>query len=137
MAVRTPISVARAIHKNPPFPGLFCIEEENSLDSALGGWRCSEAQPNLRRNSLRTGNLTGNFAYLVRERLNPMREAPELQLLLEQFPTRAIREYFIPNRELPIDIKEFSCREVSSVHDLFSRRFYRLIKRDGARERTL
>jgi hypothetical protein len=50
-------------------------------------------------NSLLTGNFTGNFAYLACERLNPMRETPVLQSLLEQFPAKAIREYFISNRE--------------------------------------
>jgi hypothetical protein len=32
-----------------------------------------------------------------------MRKMSVLQPLLEQFPTKTIREYFIPNRELPID----------------------------------
>jgi hypothetical protein len=31
-----------------------------------------------------------------------------LQPLLEQFPTKTIREYFIPNRELPIDTTKLS-----------------------------
>jgi len=52
MAVRTPVSAARGPHKNPPLAGFFSTKEENSLDFALCGWRCSGAQPNLHRNSL-------------------------------------------------------------------------------------
>jgi hypothetical protein len=95
--------VARGLHKNPPLVGFFSTKEENSLDSALHGWRCSADHSCLPANSL----LTGNFAYLARERLNPMREASIFQQLPEQFPAKTIREYFISNKELPIDIKEF------------------------------
>jgi hypothetical protein len=91
----------------PPLAGLFANPLEILENVRLDGWRCSDAQPNLHRNSLLTGNLTGNFAYLARERLNSVREASILQPLLEQFPAKTIREYFISNSELPIDIKEF------------------------------
>jgi hypothetical protein len=50
-------------------------------------------------NSLLTGNFTGNFAYLARERLNSMRKTPVLHSLVEQFPTKIIRENNEESRE--------------------------------------
>ncbi|MDR6303394.1 hypothetical protein GGQ85_001077 [Nitrobacter vulgaris] len=55
--------------RKPAIGGLFVNSSEIPENIRLHGWRRSAAQPNLHRNSLLTGNSTGNFANLVLERL--------------------------------------------------------------------
>jgi len=49
--------------------------------------------------SLLTGNLTGNFTFLVPRRPISLHETPVLQAFPEQFPTQANRENILRNRE--------------------------------------
>jgi hypothetical protein len=85
--------------QKPAIGELFVNSSEIPENIRLHGWRCSGAQPNLHRNSLVTGNFTGNFAYFSCERLTLIREVPLLQAFLEQFPTKPIRENNLKNRE--------------------------------------
>jgi hypothetical protein len=63
--------------QKPAIGGLFANSPGIQENIALDGWRFSDAQLNLQRNSLLTGNLTGNFAHLARERANSgARSAP-------------------------------------------------------------
>jgi hypothetical protein len=77
------------LHENPLLADLFANSSEIPQIVRLDGWRCSDVQPNLHRNSLLTGNFTGNFANLALERLDQIRKAPVLQAFLEQFPAKA------------------------------------------------
>lgn len=87
------------MHENPLLGGLFANSSEIPQNIRLDGWRYSDAQPSLHRNSLLTGNFTGNFANLALERLDQIRKAPVLQAFLEQFPAKLNRENGSKNRE--------------------------------------
>jgi hypothetical protein len=65
----------------------------------MGGWRGSADRARLHRNSLLTGNFTGNFAILrLREPISQP-ETTALQRLVAQFPEQINRENFSKIRE--------------------------------------
>ncbi len=68
-------------------------------------------------NSLLTGKLTGNFAFLGPQKPISLHETTVLQRLFTKFPTQTNRENILKNRELFRKNREFSLGFVS-VHFL-------------------
>src|SRR5258707_15889692 len=75
----------------------------------MGGWRRSADRTRLRKNSLQTGNFTGNFAILKPRDTIWYQETAALQPLPEQFPTQINRENILRIRELSSGNREFQC----------------------------
>ena len=74
--------------------------------AGLPGWRCSADRAGLLRNSLLTGNLTGNFTKSGRQDRPIMQETAVPQLFLSQFPKQESREKIHKNREFFRKIRE-------------------------------
>ena len=64
-------------------------------------------EPVSRRNSLLTGNLTGNFSILCLPRPFRRPVGEQIQTLAAKFPTQWNREFFQQNRELFLKNRDF------------------------------
>jgi hypothetical protein len=78
-----------------------------SLRAGLAGWRRSADSTRLHKNSLLTGNFTGNFTILdLWGPVSPL-ETAALQALLRQFPAKTNREIISGNRDTFKKSREF------------------------------
>jgi hypothetical protein len=69
----------------------------------------------LQRNSLQTGNFTGNFAEISLSQTSVAQETPEPQRLFSGFPSRFIREIIGENRDSSALIRENRLRFPTSA----------------------
>ncbi len=86
------------------------VETENTRSYQGGVWlmRQSTANRSPRVNSLRTGNLTGNFSNLGLFLQFSLLINQQIQMLAAKFPSKWNREFFCRNRELFLPNREFS-----------------------------